>query len=92
MAIVGYDNRDFTWIVRPRITTVVMPVYEMGKIAAEMLLRQIAGETRDVEEVKIKGELIVRDTSGADEALKTRESADHITSPRRVLLHGQPES
>ncbi len=92
MCIVGYDNRDFTWIVRPRITTVVMPVYEMGKVAAEMLLKQISGETRDVEEVKIKGELIVRDTCGADEALKTRENADHSTSPRRVLLHRQPEN
>ncbi len=92
MAIVGYDNRDFTWIVRPRITTVVMPVYEIGKIAAEMLLKKISGEISDVDEVKIKGELIVRDTCGADESLKTRENADHVTSPRRVLLHRQPEN
>ncbi len=92
MAIVGYDNRDFTWIVRPRITTVVMPVYEMGKIAAEMLLKKISGEISDVDEVKIKGELIVRDTCGADESLKTRENADHVTSPRRILLHRQPEN
>jgi len=92
ICIVGYDNRDFTWIVRPRITTVVMPVYEMGKVAAEMLLKQISGEISDVEEVKIKGELIIRDTCGADDSLKTKENADHITSPRRVLLHKQPEN
>ncbi len=93
MAIVGYDNRDFTWIVRPRITTVVMPVYEMGMIAAEMLFRQISGETGDVEEVKVKGELIVRDTCGADDSIKTKENATHAaTSPRRVLLQKQPEN
>jgi len=39
IAIVGYDNREFTWIVRPNITTVTMPVYEMGRIAAEILLQ-----------------------------------------------------
>ena len=92
MAIVGYDNRDFTWIFRPRITTVVMPVYEMGKIAAEMLFRQISGEISDVEEVKVKGELIVRDTCGADDSLKTKENANHTTSPRRVLLQREPEN
>jgi DNA-binding LacI/PurR family transcriptional regulator len=91
MAVVGYDNRDFTWIVRPRITTVVMPVYEMGKVASEMLLKQISGETGAVEEVKIKGELIIRDTCGADDSMKTKENANHTTSPRRVLIHGQPE-
>ena len=72
VAIVGYDNRDFTSIVRPRITTVVMPVYEMGKIAAEILLRQISGEMSDVEEMKIQGDLIIRDTCGAEELLENK--------------------
>jgi LacI family transcriptional regulator len=26
IAVVGYDNREFTWIARPNITTAVMPV------------------------------------------------------------------
>jgi LacI family transcriptional regulator, galactose operon repressor len=30
IAVVGYDNRNFAKIVRPRITTVSMPVIEMG--------------------------------------------------------------
>ena len=46
IAIVGYDNREFSWIVRPNITTVEMPVYEMGRIAAEILLQQILDGTR----------------------------------------------
>jgi LacI family transcriptional regulator len=92
LAVVGYDNREFTRIVRPRITTVVMPVYEMGRIAAEMLLNQIAEGTRDDDEIKVKGELIIRDTCGADESLKTREQSDNQISPRRVLLHKHPES
>ncbi len=93
IAIVGYDNRDFTWIVRPPITTVVLPVYEMGMVAAEMLFKQISGENSEVEEVKVKGELIIRDTCGADDSMKTKENTSHAaTSPRRVLLQKQPEN
>ncbi len=64
----------------------------MGKLAAEMLFKQISGELSDVEEVKVKGELIVRDTCGVDDSLKTKENANHTTSSRRVLIQGQPEN
>jgi DNA-binding LacI/PurR family transcriptional regulator len=92
IAIVGYDNREFTSIVRPGITTVVMPVYEMGRIAAEILLQQICDGTRDNDEVKVKGELIIRDTCGAAESQKTGRSIDRSTSPRRILLNKNPDS
>src|SRR5688500_5305289 len=48
-AVVGYDNRNFTKTVRPSITTVSMPVIEMGGVAGELLLKQIA-EGRKEEE------------------------------------------
>lgn len=91
IAVVGYDNREFTWIVRPNITTVVMPVYDMGKIAADILLQQIAGGNRAVDEIKVKGELIVRDTCGALDSQKTRQRFERNTSLRRVLLNKNPE-
>ena len=92
MAVVGYDNREFTWIARPHITTVVMPVYEMGRIAAEILLQQIADGTRDNDEVKVRGELIVRDTCGASEAQKTNRNFERNTSLRRLLLNKDPDN
>ena len=92
IAVVGYDNREFTWIVRPNISTVVMPVYEMGRIAAEILLQQIEDGTREHEEVKVKGELIIRDTCGASESQKTNQRFDRNTSLRRILLNKEPEN
>lgn len=92
IAVVGYDNRDFTSIVRPGITTVVMPVYEMGRIAAETLLQQIADGTRESEEAKVKGELIIRDTCGADESQKTKRNLNRSISPRRILLNKNPDN
>lgn len=91
IAVVGYDNRDFAKIVRPRLTTVVMPVYEMGRVATESLLAQIAGGHGETEEIKVRGELIIRDTCGADEALKAKEEINPRTAFRRVLLNKQPE-
>jgi LacI family transcriptional regulator len=91
VAVVGYDNRDFAKIVRPKITTVVMPVYEMGRVATESLLAQIADGHEEIEETKVRGELIIRDTCGADEACKAREEPNPRTTFRRILLNKQPE-
>jgi LacI family transcriptional regulator len=92
MAVVGYDNREFTWIARPHITTVVMPVYEMGRMAAEILLQQITDGTRENDEVKVRGELIVRDTCGASESQKTNRNFERNTSLRRLLLNKEPDN
>ncbi len=92
IAVVGYDNREFTWIARPNITTVVMPVYEMGMIAAEILLQQISDGTRENDEVKVKGELIIRDTCGAGVHHKTTRQFERNTSLRRVMLNKQPDN
>jgi DNA-binding LacI/PurR family transcriptional regulator len=91
MAVVGYDNRNFTRIVRPKITTVVMPVYEMGRVATESLLEQIADGRQETEEIKVRGELIIRDTCGAGEVYKARDELNPKTAYRRVLLNKQPE-
>lgn len=91
VAVVGYDNRNFTKTVRPRITTVSMPVIEMGGVAAELLLRQIAEGRKEEEEIKVKGQLIIRETCGAPEASQTQQEPDSRTLFRRVLFHKQPE-
>ncbi len=92
VAIVGYDNRDFARIVRPRITTVSMPVYEMGWTAAELLLKQIEHGRSDADEIKVRGRLYVRETCGADESQRTSETVDLATVSRRVLLHKEPDN
>jgi len=91
VAVVGYDNRNFARTVRPRITTVSMPVIEMGGVAAELLLRQIAEGRKEEEEIKVKGQLIVRETCGTPESSQTHQEPDARTLFRRVLFNKQPE-
>ena len=90
MAVAGYDNRDFTRIFRPQMTSVTMPVYEMGHMAAELLVKQITGDD-PIDEVKIAGELVVRKTCGADSSLRTRENLLY-TRVRRLLLDKLPDA
>jgi len=91
IAVVGYDNRNFTTTVRPRITTVSMPVIEMGGVAAELLLKQIAEGRKEEVEIKVKGQLIIRETCGAPEDMRTQQEPDSRTLFRRVLFNKQPE-
>jgi hypothetical protein len=68
-----------------------MPVYEMGKTAAELLLKQLTEGIRDVEEIKIKGKLFIRESCGADESQMTRDESSRATTFRRILLNKQPD-
>ncbi|MBI1877198.1 MAG: LacI family DNA-binding transcriptional regulator [Chloroflexi bacterium] len=91
IAVIGYDNRDFTRVFRPRITTISMPIYEMGRMAAELLVKQIAAGQAEVDEIKIKGQLFVRETCGADETQMTPEGLNMGTVSRRILLNKDPD-
>ena len=65
VAIVGYDDRDFADWIRPALTTIRMPSFEMGQAAARLLLQQINGEELE-DATQIPGKLIIRKSSGAD--------------------------
>ncbi len=64
IALVGYDDRDFAAWIRPALTTIRMPSYEMGQAAARLLLEQIGGEELE-DATQIPGELIIRESCGA---------------------------
>lgn len=44
-SFVGFDNMDLSRVVSPRLATINQPMQEMGKIAANMLLRAIEQQT-----------------------------------------------
>lgn len=64
IAIVGYDDRDFAAWIRPSLTTIRMPSYEMGVAAARLMLKQFAGEELG-DSTQIPGKLIIRQSCGA---------------------------
>ncbi|MFZ4850239.1 MAG: substrate-binding domain-containing protein, partial [Caldilinea sp.] len=65
VAVVGYDDREISRTVRPRLSTVTLPCYEMGQAAAQMLLYRMEGRTDIEEEANVRGCLLVRESCGA---------------------------
>jgi LacI family transcriptional regulator len=48
ISVVGYDDIEMASIISPGITTVSQPFYEMGRTAAELLLKRIKEEDRSI--------------------------------------------
>ncbi|WP_409300067.1 LacI family DNA-binding transcriptional regulator [Peribacillus sp. SCS-155] len=65
LAIVGFDGIEWTETVSPEITTMVQPIYQMGKRAANMLLHLIDGKELEDMHVVFKTELTIRETTKA---------------------------
>ncbi len=60
VAVIGFDNREIARYMRPPLTTFELPQYEMGSIAAELLLDRISGVGEGREQIKVECPLITR--------------------------------
>ncbi|MFD9901636.1 LacI family DNA-binding transcriptional regulator [Mesorhizobium sp. NPDC059054] len=65
IAVTGFDDQPLAAHVQPSLTTARMPIGEMGRNAAEMLLRLIEGEEVRPRSLVLPSELVVRESSGA---------------------------
>ncbi|NPV52445.1 MAG: LacI family DNA-binding transcriptional regulator [Firmicutes bacterium] len=69
VSVVGFDN-TFAAVMRPRLTTVALPMYQAGQIAAQLLFERINGRYRgEPREVSLPEELIL---GGSSTVLKIR--------------------
>ena len=64
LSIAGFDNAPITAHIRPTLTTVDIPVEEMGKRAAESLLHMIDTGNR-ARSVRLEAPLLVRESTAA---------------------------
>jgi LacI family transcriptional regulator len=85
IAIVGYDDREIACLSRPTITTVTLPVYEMGQTSAHLLLDQLSKGNQVDEPVRIRGKLIVRESCGAVEGKMPPDKYQSHTTPPQLL-------
>ncbi len=60
IAIVGFDELTLADVFNPPLTVVRQPAYEVGKCAAELLLKRIEDPKRPASSLKLLPELIVR--------------------------------
>ncbi|MCD6117637.1 substrate-binding domain-containing protein, partial [bacterium] len=60
IAIIGFDDIEFSEAIG--LSTMKQPMFEMGKMAVEILLQRISGQISGVFHKKFIPELIIRDT------------------------------
>jgi LacI family transcriptional regulator len=65
VSVVGFDDLPEAMLVSPFLTVAAQPAYEMGRMAAERLLKRIAGELSDeYEELVLPTRIIERQSTG----------------------------
>ncbi len=63
MSIIGFDDMQHAAFVNPSLTSVHLPLYEVGALAAEKLIERIHGKVDRVAEV-LPTHLVVRESTG----------------------------
>ena len=64
ISVVGYDDIEMASIISPGITTVSQPFYEMGRTAAELLLKRIKEEDRSIPQTILLPTMTVEGSAG----------------------------
>ena len=60
ISVIGFDDREIAKDMHPPLTTMVLPHYEMGEIAAEILIEMAGGHNTLPIQVKVDCPLVVR--------------------------------
>nr|BFE60378.1 LacI family DNA-binding transcriptional regulator [Dactylosporangium thailandense] len=63
ISLLAFDDMSLFPLVEPPITAIAQPAYEMGRAAADLLLRRIAGET-DLADIVLPATLVTRESLG----------------------------
>jgi len=62
VSVMGFDNIDLAEATRPSLTTVSQPMYEIGAVAARMLIKMLNGEEIDEYQIILKHKIVVRNS------------------------------
>ena len=62
VAVMGYDDREIAQHLHPPLTTVLLPHFEMGSIAAEWLIDAAAGSSGRPMQIKVECPVVMRDS------------------------------
>ena len=60
VGVVGFDDMPWASSLNPPLTAVAQPTYDLGRVAAELLLERLSDKEREVAEVVLQPNLIVR--------------------------------
>jgi DNA-binding LacI/PurR family transcriptional regulator len=65
LSIAGFDDMEISAYYDPPLTTVAVPAYEMGRMAAKILIENIRGESQTPQQHVLEANLIIRGSTAA---------------------------
>lgn len=65
ISVVGFDDIAFSSLIEPALTTVNLPLGELGRLAVEALLTTLSSPTQHGIELPIRTQLVVRNSTAA---------------------------
>lgn len=77
LSLVGFDDRPFSGHLRPPLTSVALPFYEMGRTAGRFILDAIDGEPQEHGILCVPCTLVVRESCGAPATQRTHPVRRH---------------
>jgi LacI family transcriptional regulator len=70
ISVIGYDDQEIARHTNPPLTTVVLPNYEMGRLATELLLDESTSPPQRKRRIKVDVQLVERETVAPPKLLK----------------------
>jgi LacI family transcriptional regulator len=86
IAVVGYDDREIASISNPTITTVCPPSFEMGQLAAQLIVGRLENQIEIKDPIRVQSRLIVRESCGAEQGKPPLEHYISHTLPPESLI------
>lgn len=79
IAITGFDDTTMSEHTHPPLTTIHQPVYKIGGMVTEMLIRMIQGEMPEDTQILLQPSLVMRQSCGERQAIESEDSGDFAT-------------
>ena len=67
LSVVGFDDLEFSAYYNPPLTTMAVPAYEMGQLAAKILIANIRGEISTPQQCILETKLMIRGSTDKKE-------------------------
>lgn len=87
ISLVGFDDRPAARHQRPTLTSVALPFYEMGKMAATLILDAINGTAQEHQILRVPCQLVVRESCGGQPTTTASPSATSTSHTLRTAEH-----
>ena len=63
VSVVGYDNTKISNIIRPALTTVEQPLYDIGAISIRILIKKVEGADMKEKNITLPHKIVERQST-----------------------------